>query len=299
MSHPLYNVTDFEIIGDYTLRVVFDDDSVQVINFEPILFGEMYSPLKDLAFFNQVALDKEVHTLVWPNGADFDPWTLHEWPKLVDQLMSKVKEMSHHTDWDRLDKMTDLEIDASDIPPLDDKFFANAKVYIPPSKRKNFVQVDEGVLAWFISQSQEYQTLINEVLQKYVEGQRAPLNKVAEPIVEYQVARETGQEVAVPSPGLDRYIVVTPNIAGGKPRIAGRRLKVQNIVIAHEWMGWSVDQIAEEYELTLAEIYAALAYYYDHREVIDAHIKEDASIVSQMQKQHASKVIQKLHGRQD
>lgn len=91
MSHPLYDVTDFEIVGDYTLRVVFDDQSEQVINFEPVLFGEIYSQLKDIAFFNQVELDQEVCTLVWPNGADFDPWMLHEWPKLVDQLVRQAK----------------------------------------------------------------------------------------------------------------------------------------------------------------------------------------------------------------
>jgi hypothetical protein len=41
----------------------------------------MYGPLRDLALFDQVVLDPEVHTLVWPNGADFDPATLHEWPR--------------------------------------------------------------------------------------------------------------------------------------------------------------------------------------------------------------------------
>jgi hypothetical protein len=37
-------------------------------------------PLRDLQLFNQVAVDAETHTLVWPNGADFDPATLHDWP---------------------------------------------------------------------------------------------------------------------------------------------------------------------------------------------------------------------------
>ena len=39
-------------------------------------------PLQDLAVFNQVRLDPEVRTLVWPNDADFDPANLHDWPKI-------------------------------------------------------------------------------------------------------------------------------------------------------------------------------------------------------------------------
>jgi hypothetical protein len=87
--HPLYDVTDFEIIADYILHVKFDDDTEQVINFEPILHGELYGPLRDLRLFRQVRLDPEVATLVWPNGADFDPYMLHEWPRLVNQLVTQ------------------------------------------------------------------------------------------------------------------------------------------------------------------------------------------------------------------
>ena len=87
--HPLYDVTDFEIIADYILHVKFDDDTEQVINFEPILHGEVYGPLRDLRLFRQVRLDPEVATLVWPNGADFDPYMLHEWPRLVNQLVTQ------------------------------------------------------------------------------------------------------------------------------------------------------------------------------------------------------------------
>ena len=57
----------------------FDDGLERTINFEPILFGEMYAPLHDLPFFNAVRLDSELKTLVWPNGTDFDPETLHNW----------------------------------------------------------------------------------------------------------------------------------------------------------------------------------------------------------------------------
>lgn len=91
MSHPLVDVTDFEIVGDYTLRVAFDDGSQQVIDFRPVLHGEMFGPLNDLAMFNRVQLDSETATLIWPNQADFDPWTLHEWPKVVDAMARQAR----------------------------------------------------------------------------------------------------------------------------------------------------------------------------------------------------------------
>ncbi len=76
---PIYQVSSFKIVAPYTLQVQFDDNTEQIINFQPILKGELYQPLRDLALFNQVRIDHEVHTLVWPNGADFDPATLHDW----------------------------------------------------------------------------------------------------------------------------------------------------------------------------------------------------------------------------
>ncbi|MCI0562212.1 MAG: DUF2442 domain-containing protein [Nitrososphaera sp.] len=56
-----------------------------------LLSGELCGPLRDLALFNQVQVDPEVHTLVWPNGADFDPAMLHDWPQHVEALMARVK----------------------------------------------------------------------------------------------------------------------------------------------------------------------------------------------------------------
>jgi len=92
MSHPIYHVRSFEILSPYTLRVQFDDNTEQTINFQPILAGELYKPLRDLTLFNQVRVDPEVHTLVWPNGADFDPATLHDWPQYVDALTERARQ---------------------------------------------------------------------------------------------------------------------------------------------------------------------------------------------------------------
>jgi uncharacterized protein (DUF433 family) len=93
---------------------------------------------------------------------------------------------------------------------------------------------------------------------------------------------------------LGRHIEMTPGIAGGKPRIAGRRITVQNIVVWHEHLGKSVDEISAEYDLTLAEVYAALAYYFDHREAIANAIKEDEAFIAALQQQTPSVLQDKL-----
>ena len=92
MNHPIYRVKSFEIIGPYTLKLLFDDKTTQLIDFRPVLAGELFGPLRDLTLFNQVRLDIEVHTLVWPNGADFDPATLHNWPDYSDALEKQARQ---------------------------------------------------------------------------------------------------------------------------------------------------------------------------------------------------------------
>jgi hypothetical protein len=92
MSHPLYRVTNFSIVAEYTLRVRFDDDSEQTIDFRPVLYGEAFGPLRDLALFNQVTLDPIARTLTWPNGADFDPETLRNWPAYIEELAARAKQ---------------------------------------------------------------------------------------------------------------------------------------------------------------------------------------------------------------
>src|SRR4030066_102254 len=81
MKHPIYRIQAVEILDGYKLRLRFSDNSEQVINFESVLAGDLYGPLRDLTLFKQVRIDPEVHTLVWPNGADFDPAILHNWPE--------------------------------------------------------------------------------------------------------------------------------------------------------------------------------------------------------------------------
>lgn len=81
MNHPIYRVTSVQNCAPYTLSLSFDDGLTRTINFEPILEGELFGPLRDSALFAQVCIDPEIHTVVWPSGADFDPATLHDWPQ--------------------------------------------------------------------------------------------------------------------------------------------------------------------------------------------------------------------------
>ena len=92
MSHPIHRVRSFKIEGAYTLRIEFDDATEQVIDFQPVLSGELFGPLRDLSLFNQVRIDPEVKTLVWPNGADFDPATLHDWPTHAQSLATRARQ---------------------------------------------------------------------------------------------------------------------------------------------------------------------------------------------------------------
>jgi hypothetical protein len=92
MKHRICRVTSLEIVSPYSLRLRFDDETEQTIDFQPVLAGELYRPLRDLSLFDQVRIDPEVHTLVWPNGADFDPATLHDWPLYVDALIARAQQ---------------------------------------------------------------------------------------------------------------------------------------------------------------------------------------------------------------
>lgn len=92
--HQIYSVTGCDVIAPYTLRIRFDDGTTQVINFWPLLRGELYGPLQDLRLFNQVRLDTEAGTLVWPNDADFDPATLHDWPEVGPAMIEMASRWS-------------------------------------------------------------------------------------------------------------------------------------------------------------------------------------------------------------
>ncbi len=76
------------------------------------------------------------------------------------------------TDWERLNAMSDEDIDTSDIPELDDEFFQQAELHLPVKKPVT-IRLDADVLEWFKGQGQGYQTRINNLLRKYMETHQA------------------------------------------------------------------------------------------------------------------------------
>jgi Protein of unknown function (DUF2442) len=98
MGQHIHRVTRFNILAPYTLAVAFADGTEQRIDFEPVLHGPLFGPLRDLGTFNGVRLDTEAGTLVWPNDADFDPATLHDWPEVREELATRARTWAGSTD---------------------------------------------------------------------------------------------------------------------------------------------------------------------------------------------------------
>jgi uncharacterized protein (DUF433 family) len=90
-------------------------------------------------------------------------------------------------------------------------------------------------------------------------------------------------------PVITEHIVRTSGVCGGKPRIAGHRIKVVHVARWHERMGQSPAQIVADHPgITLADVHAALAYYHDHRAEIDADIQAADEAFERLKSQQPS-----------
>jgi uncharacterized protein (DUF433 family) len=74
---------------------------------------------------------------------------------------------------------------------------------------------------------------------------------------------------------VDRHIEAVPGIRGGRPHITGTRITVADVVIMHDHLGQPPELIAGKYDLPLAAVFGALAYYHDHKVEIDHQMKQD------------------------
>jgi hypothetical protein len=74
----MVRVTGVEVLGDFRLSVSFDDGTRRVVDLSDELLGPIFEPLRNPSLFRQVRLDPELGTIVWPNGADIAPETLHD-----------------------------------------------------------------------------------------------------------------------------------------------------------------------------------------------------------------------------
>ena len=99
-------------------------------------------------------------------------------------------------------------------------------------------------------------------------------------------------------PIIREYIVSTPDTCGGKPRIAGSRIQVKHVAIMHERQRMTPEEIVSEFpHLTMAGIYAALAYYHDHREEINAEIAADRAWYEEQRENQPSRLKEVLKAR--
>lgn len=96
-------------------------------------------------------------------------------------------------------------------------------------------------------------------------------------------------------PVISEHIEITPGVCGGRPHIAGHRIRVQDVVLWHECLGMSPDEIVFQHpSITLADVYASLAYYHDHMPEIRQQIRQDELLIDQVASQTPSRVASKL-----
>jgi uncharacterized protein (DUF433 family) len=93
------------------------------------------------------------------------------------------------------------------------------------------------------------------------------------------------------------HIVSKPDVCGGKPCIADTRIRVQDVYVWHELQGLSADEIVSRFpQLSMADVYAALSHYWDHRDEIQKQMQEETDFVERMKQKHPSPLKQKLAG---
>jgi uncharacterized protein (DUF433 family) len=99
-------------------------------------------------------------------------------------------------------------------------------------------------------------------------------------------------------PRLADFIVKTPGVCSGQPRIAGTRIKVKHVYVWVEQMGMSPTQVVAEYpHLTMAQVHAALAYYWSHQDEIQQDIEDEQKLVAELKaKAGPSKLLERLAG---
>ncbi len=96
-------------------------------------------------------------------------------------------------------------------------------------------------------------------------------------------------------PVVTEYIGVRSGYCGGEPHLLGHRIKVRHVAVWHEQMGMTPTEIAATYPtITLAQVHAALAYYYDHRDEIRAAIEEEHRFVEELKAKAPPSKLQQL-----
>ena len=88
-------------------------------------------------------------------------------------MNENVMNNTSKTNWDKVDALTEAEIDTSDIPPLTEEFFTNSRWWNPISSLDVVVQIDPTTLAWFQSQGDDYEQKMAAALRIYAQAHQA------------------------------------------------------------------------------------------------------------------------------
>lgn len=113
-------------------------------------------------------------------------------------------------------------------------------------------------------------------------------------------ATQTPPTEANAVPVIAEYIGIRPGFCGGEPHILGHRIKVRHVAVWHEQMGMSPTEIVATYPtITLAQVHAALAYYYGHRGEIQAAIAEEDNFVEEMKAKSGPSLFEQKIGQRN
>ena len=88
----MHYVIDASYIGEYKLKIQFDDEEIRIVDLSDHLDGPIFEPLKDLSYFRRFILNHDIDTVVWPNNADFSPDFLFEIGEAVSEPMHPADE---------------------------------------------------------------------------------------------------------------------------------------------------------------------------------------------------------------
>jgi|GEM_PF-248146 len=108
-THEIHFIREFELVGEHALRLTFEDGFIREVDLSPVLYGKLFAPLRDPAYFRQVRLEPDFHTIEWPNGADFDPETLYHWDRYRGDMIELAEK------WKHAENTSDPTFDANDL----------------------------------------------------------------------------------------------------------------------------------------------------------------------------------------
>lgn len=92
-----------------------------------------------------------------------------------------------------------------------------------------------------------------------------------------------------------QHIEIVEGAGGPKARIAGSRIRVMDVAIWHEQMGMSADEIVTEFPtITVADVHAALAYYWDNRAAIEQAMADEDAFVEELRRRAPSVLAERL-----